>query len=154
MRIGFRRSLPASGERTESPRRSRTALRRFCRHRMAVACLFILAALMLMAALAPLIAPYSPTKPAGPFSQPPGGGHILGTDKIGRDMFSRILFAMQVSLRVGLLAVFSRTIHTIEAIAAVYPITWAVTAVCFVIAFFVLLRKKLQAGSIEETAVP
>ena len=82
----------------------RTAVRRFCRHRLAVGCLVILVALIVMAVLAPWIAPYSPTKPAGPFSQPPGAGHLLGTDKIGRDMFSRILYAMRVSLLVGFLA--------------------------------------------------
>ena len=76
----------------------RSAWRRFCRHRVAVGCLVMLAVLVLMALLAPLIAPYSPTKPVGPFSQPPGRGHLLGTDKIGRDMFSRILYAMRISL--------------------------------------------------------
>lgn len=77
---------------------------RFRRHKMAVGCLVILSILILMAILAPLIAPYSPTKPTGKFSQPPSGEHILGTDKIGRDMFSRILYAMRVSLLVGFLA--------------------------------------------------
>ena len=86
---------------------SRSAVRRFCRHRVAVVCLAVLIVLMAMAALAPLIAPYSPTKPAGSFSQPPSAEHLLGTDKIGRDMFSRILYAMRVSLEVGLLATAS-----------------------------------------------
>ena len=80
------------------------ALRRFCRHRVAVVCLVLLVVLIGLALLAPVIAPYSPTKPAGKFSEPPTGAHILGTDKIGRDMFSRILYAMRVSLLVGFLA--------------------------------------------------
>lgn len=71
---------------------------------MALVCLVILTLLIGMALLAPVIAPYSPTKPAGKFSQPPSGAHLLGTDKIGRDMFSRILYAMRVSLLVGFLA--------------------------------------------------
>lgn len=78
--------------------------RRFRRHKMALVCLVILTLLIGMALLAPVIAPYSPTKPAGKFSQPPSGAHLLGTDKIGRDMFSRILYAMRVSLLVGFLA--------------------------------------------------
>ena len=82
----------------------RVIWQRFRRHRMAVACLVILTILILMALLAPVIAPYSPTKPTGKFSQPPSAEHILGTDKIGRDMFSRILYAMRVSLLVGFLA--------------------------------------------------
>ena len=80
------------------------AVRRFCRHRVAVVCLALLVVLIDMALLAPMIAPYSPTKPAGKFSEPPTAAHILGTDKIGRDMFSRILYAMRVSLLVGFLA--------------------------------------------------
>ena len=79
------------------------------KHKMAVACLVILAVLIMMAILAPVIAPYSPTKPAGKFSQPPTPEHILGTDKIGRDMYSRILYAMQVSLEVGFLATLIST---------------------------------------------
>ena len=59
--------------------------------------------------LAPLIAPYSPTKPTGAFSQPPDAAHWLGTDKIGRDMLSRILYAMRVSLLVGFLATLIST---------------------------------------------
>ena len=88
----------------------RVIWQRFRRHKMAVGCLVILSVLILMAILAPLIAPYSPTKPAGKFSQPPSGEHILGTDKIGRDMFSRILYAMRVSLLVGFLATAVSTV--------------------------------------------
>ena len=82
----------------------RAVWQRFRRHKMAVFCLVLLTLLILMALLAPLIAPYSPQKPTGQFSQPPSAQHILGTDKIGRDMFSRILYAMRVSLLVGFLA--------------------------------------------------
>jgi len=78
--------------------------RRFSRHRVAVVCLALLCAMILAAAFAPLTAPYSPTKPVGAFSDPPSPEHILGTDKIGRDMFSRILYAMRESLLVGFLA--------------------------------------------------
>ena len=89
--------------------KNRTAWARFCRHRLALACLVLLAALILLAVLAPLIAPYSPTKPTGAFSQPPDAAHWLGTDKIGRDMLSRILYAMRVSLLVGFLATLIST---------------------------------------------
>lgn len=88
----------------------RTVARRFLRHKMAVVCLALLTVMILMALLAPVIAPYSPTKPSGKFSQPPTAEHILGTDKIGRDMFSRLLYAMQVSLEVGFLATLISTV--------------------------------------------
>ena len=83
--------------------------RRFARHRMAVVCLAVLTVLIVMAIFASQIAPYSPTKPSGKFSDPPSAEHLLGTDKIGRDMYSRILYAMQVSLEVGFLATLIST---------------------------------------------
>lgn len=82
----------------------RVIWQRFRRHKMALVCLVILTVMILLALLAPWIAPYPPQMPTGQFSQPPSAQHILGTDKIGRDMFSRILYAMRVSLLVGFLA--------------------------------------------------
>ncbi|MBR2527803.1 MAG: MATE family efflux transporter [Blautia sp.] len=46
-------------------------------------------------------------------------------------------------LRVLLLVVFSRTIHTLPSLAAVYPITWAAASICFVIVFIHVMRRKL-----------
>ena len=83
--------------------------RRFCKHRLAVVCLVILLTLILLAVLAPWIAPYGPTKISGGFSKPPDAEHWLGTDQIGRDMFSRLLYAMRVSLLVGFLATLIST---------------------------------------------
>ena len=94
---------------TRKSGKSRPIVKRFCHHKAAVVCLVILAVLIGMAALAPVIAPYEPTKPTGKFSQPPTAEHILGTDKIGRDMYSRILYAMRVSLLVGILATLIST---------------------------------------------
>ena len=51
-----------------------------------------------------VIAPYDPDAIAGPFGAPPGPGFLLGTDQIGRDMFSRLLYATRISLLVGVLA--------------------------------------------------
>ena len=88
----------------------RPIIKRFCHHKAAVVCLVILVVLIGMAILAPVIAPYEPTKPTGKFSQPPTAEHILGTDKIGRDMYTRILYAMRVSLLVGFLATLISTV--------------------------------------------
>ncbi len=77
---------------------------------MAVVCLILLLLLMVLAILAPVVAPYSPTKPSGKFSDPPSAAHLMGTDKIGRDMLSRVLYGAQVSLEVGFLATAISTV--------------------------------------------
>ena len=89
--------------------KARLLIRQFCRHKAAVVCFFILAALILMAVCAPLLTPFDPNKAAGKFSQPPTREHILGTDKIGRDMFSRVLYGARVSLLAGFLATLIST---------------------------------------------
>ncbi len=82
------------------------AFRRFLRHRIAVAGLIILAAIMAMAVLAGALAPQSPTAiDAVAFQAPPSAVHLLGTDSVGRDVLSRLIYASRVSLTVGLLAV-------------------------------------------------
>ena len=99
--------------------------KRFCRHRLAVACLGILLGLILLAVFAPWIAPYGPTKISGGFSKPPDAEHWLGTDQIGRDMFSRLLYAMRVSLLVGFLAtVISTAIGVVLGLVSGYFGGW------------------------------
>jgi peptide/nickel transport system permease protein len=69
--------------------------------------LIFIAIFVLGALLAPLIAPYGPT--VGILAngmQGPTGAHIMGTDLLGRDEFSRILYGAQISLTVGVVAVF------------------------------------------------
>jgi peptide/nickel transport system permease protein len=59
----------------------------------------VLALLVLAAVFAPLVAPYSPITPSGlPFSSPLSGGHLMGTDEVGFDIFSRVLFGLRTSL--------------------------------------------------------
>ena len=99
--------------------------KRFCRHRLAVACLVILLGLILLAVFAPWIAPYGPTKISGGLSKPPDAEHWLGTDQIGRDMFSRLLYAMRVSLLVGFLAtVISTAIGVVLGLVSGYFGGW------------------------------
>lgn len=47
-------------------------------------------------------------------------------------------------LRIALLAVFSRYIHTLKSLAAVYPITWATAAISFTIIFVIVIRKYIK----------
>ena len=85
-------------------------VKRFCRHKLAVVCFFILIFFILLALLAPVIAPYDPNKVTGGFSKAPDSEHWLGTDQIGRDMFSRLLYATRSSLFVGFAATFISTL--------------------------------------------
>jgi peptide/nickel transport system permease protein len=62
--------------------------------------------LLLVAALAPIIAPYDPTKVDVTQSlQPPNWAHLLGTDDLGRDVLSRVIWGSRVSLSVGVISV-------------------------------------------------
>jgi ABC-type dipeptide/oligopeptide/nickel transport system permease subunit len=57
----------------------------------------LVAVVMLVALLAGRIAPYDPTIPVAEPMMAPGSAHFFGTDEIGRDLFSRVLFGMQSS---------------------------------------------------------
>ena len=92
---------------TRAPaRRKGRLLRRFSRRPTAVIGLVGVCVVLLVGILAPLLAPYDPsTSDYSAVLQPPGTpGHLLGTDDIGRDMLSRLIFGTQSSLAAGLLA--------------------------------------------------
>jgi len=67
----------------------------------------VLLAALIVAVLAPWLAPYAPeqTDFAHVFSPPGTPGHLLGTDDLGRDVLSRIILGARASLEVALLAV-------------------------------------------------
>jgi peptide/nickel transport system permease protein len=60
--------------------------------------LVLLGLLVVVAILAPVIAPDSPTVPSIPFTSPFHAGHLLGTDEVGYDIFSRVLYGLRESL--------------------------------------------------------
>ena len=67
--------------------------------------------LLLMVVLAPVLAPYSPTdQDFTAVLQPPSAAHLLGTDDIGRDILSRLIYAAPVSLYASVLAVTIATL--------------------------------------------
>jgi len=81
------------------------AFTRFMAHRLAVAGLITLIALALLSALAPAISPYDPEKTAlHLIRESPSAAHPMGTDGIGRDLATRILYGGRVSLSVGIAA--------------------------------------------------
>jgi len=66
----------------------------------------LLSILLFVAAFAPIIAPYDPIKVTiGDALQPPSFQHWLGTDDLGRDVFSRVLWGSRISLSVGVISV-------------------------------------------------
>ncbi|MBA3236586.1 MAG: ABC transporter permease [Chloroflexi bacterium] len=88
-----------------SPRRA--AVRRFLRHRPAIAGIVILAIIILLAVFAPLLTPWPPNWvdfEAGA-RQPPSAAHVLGTDVSSRDIWSRVLYGARTSILVGFGAV-------------------------------------------------
>ncbi|HEU5432169.1 MAG TPA: ABC transporter permease, partial [Thermomicrobiales bacterium] len=72
------------------------------RHALAVGCVLI-AALILVSLFAPVLAPYDPTE-IHPIAglKPPSAEFLLGTDNLGRDILSRIIYAARTSLLVAL----------------------------------------------------
>ena len=82
----------------------RTVFRRFMRHHLATVSLVVLTVVVGVALLAPIIAPYDPNEIAGPFAGAPSKEFWLGTDQIGRDVLSRLLYATRISLLVGVMA--------------------------------------------------
>lgn len=83
--------------------------RRFKRNRLAMAGLVFIVLITVVAIFAPLIAPYAPFGPdatdAEPvYRGPPSAEHWFGTDTVGYDVFSRVVYGARISLRVGFIA--------------------------------------------------
>lgn len=83
----------------------RTLFRQVMRHRMAAFGVYTIALLCLLALAAPLIAPYDPNhQDLYNVLSGPSVAHWLGTDHLGRDLLSRLLYGARVSLLVGLVS--------------------------------------------------
>lgn len=80
--------------------------RTFTRNRLAVCAGIVVGILVVLAVMAPLLAPWDPHKPdtrrilAGP-----SASHWLGTDQLGRDVLARVLYGARISLAVGFISV-------------------------------------------------
>jgi peptide/nickel transport system permease protein len=103
------------------PRRPST-LRLLLRDPLAALSLAIVAAAIAAAVLAPWLAPYDPFDTnLVAIMQPPGGDYLLGTDGQGRDMLSRMLFGLRVTLGMGALALaFGTVVGVVVGFAAAY----------------------------------
>jgi peptide/nickel transport system permease protein len=86
--------------------RQREFWTRLKRNRMAMAGLALVLGLFVVSIFAPWLAPYDPNLiDLKQVLMPPGPSHYLGTDTLGRDVLSRIIFGSRVSLKVGFVAV-------------------------------------------------
>lgn len=80
----------------------RDAWHRLKKNKMAIASFIVLVILALVAIFAPLIAPYDPyTQDLSRMNEPPSADHWFGTDDVGRDLLSRVIYGTQISMLVG-----------------------------------------------------
>src|SRR3990170_1845707 len=94
---------------TEAESQFRVIWNRFRRHKLAMAGIVIIAFFIAMAILAPFVAPYDPIRyqDLTNTNAPPSAEHPLGTDKIGRDILSRLMFGARISLTVAFTVVLT-----------------------------------------------
>lgn len=95
---------------------------RFRRNRLALLGAAIVLALFVVSLLAPLISPYDPSAiNAWHVLAPPSWQHWFGTDELGRDVLSRVIYGSRVSLKVGFVAVgIAVSIGTVVGLASGY----------------------------------
>ncbi len=112
---------------TPSTSPSRRFIRRFLRHRSAVFGATVLAVWLILALLAPLLAPFPPLQQnLRDRLHPPDRVYLFGTDEVGRDIFSRVLYGARISLPVALIVVtLSGTLGTLLGAVAGFLGGWA-----------------------------
>lgn len=78
---------------------------RLKKNKVAVVCLFVILAIVIIAILAPVIAPYPYDKQDyTKIYAPPSSEHLLGTDQLGRDILSRLIYGAGQSLQLGVIS--------------------------------------------------
>ena len=99
---------------------------RFRRNRFALAGAFIVMGLFLLSLLAPFITPCDPTTiDAYHVLLPPSAAHWMGTDELGRDVLTRVIYGARISLKVGFVAVgIAITIGTVVGLLSGYYGGW------------------------------
>ncbi|MEY8233754.1 ABC transporter permease [Oscillospiraceae bacterium 50-16] len=97
-------SRESHAEMIRRERRSNDALHKLCRNKTAVAGFLVICIMVIFAVFAPWIATHDPYALSMANSKLPPGvdGHIFGTDELGRDLFSRIVYGSRVSISVAL----------------------------------------------------
>jgi len=112
----------------EAPRRERSRwlwVRAIWQSKPAVVGLILLTLITLGAIFAPLVAPYDPNAQEYGFMVAPSLAHPMGTDDLGRDLFSRLVYGARISLFVGVSTVLlSMTLGVLMGLAAGYYGGW------------------------------
>lgn len=86
----------------------RKNIRKFVNNKLAMLGLAFVVIIVAASVLAPVLTSYDPNEISlGEMSQAPSAAHILGTDKLGRDVFSRVLYGGRVSVFVGVVGALS-----------------------------------------------
>ncbi|MDR1438637.1 MAG: ABC transporter permease [Clostridiales bacterium] len=105
---------PASAEDRQATDRARPsesywrgAAKRFARNKVGMAMLIVLAIVVLFAILGPIVSPYTYHGQSRDVRQGPSAAHLFGTDRLGRDVFTRVMFGTRISLFVGVVTSFS-----------------------------------------------
>src|SRR5688572_1362253 len=105
-------SLPAEAVTIEERSPFQIVMTRFRRHRLAMVSLVVMILILIITILAPVIAPFTVQElsvndyfvPFGTVDEETGRVHYLGTDQIGRDYFSRLIYAGRISLTIAITA--------------------------------------------------
>ncbi|EST52959.1 peptide ABC transporter permease [Brevibacillus panacihumi W25] len=144
------------------------AWKRFKKNKLAMVGAVILCLLVLAAVFAPLISPYDPyssvKNQAGMLNvmAPPSGEHWLGTDSLGRDIVSRLIYGGRISLSVALVAVaISTCIGVLLGLLAGYYGKWVdaiimrITdiVICFPVLFLVISVSTMLTPSIYNVMI-
>lgn len=101
----YSETLHTETERVKKENRFLSVMGRLCENRLALAALIVFAVILLAAVFANQLAPYSYEEmDLGNTFALPSAEHLCGTDQLGRDIFSRLLYGARYSLAIGLFA--------------------------------------------------
>jgi len=163
-----REQLSASGLQEESFSTTRAIWRRFKRNRLATFGAAVLVIMAFMAVLAPVLSPHDPyvsnRNELGAYDvyANPSLKHLLGTDSVGRDVLSRLIYAGRVSLSVGVVAVAISTLIgiTIGSIAGFFGglvdsilMRFTDVVICFPVIFLVITVSTMFPPSIYNVMI-
>jgi peptide/nickel transport system permease protein len=122
---------PAGAGRARGDSQWSIAGRHFRKNRLAMAGMIVMILLYVVTLVTPLIAPYDPAAQGDIVTMrnlAPSWDHLMGTDKFGRDIFSRVLYGSRISLVIGFIAVgISVTLGTLMGAFAGYFGGWVDT---------------------------